>query len=130
MLTIHWDDLPAAAFCGRGGQVSGHDERLLVRERYSLPRFEGGKCRVESRGADDRIQDNLGVRPGCRLHETLVACAPSRAALGAIPDDSYVRGTELRDLLLEQSGVRERRQRGDVKSVALSLEHAKRRRSD
>jgi hypothetical protein len=45
----------------RHEQFAAHDERLLVRERETLARSQGGLARAQSRGPDERVQDDVGV---------------------------------------------------------------------
>ena len=117
VLTVDGDDLSATLRARGGRQLAGDHQRFLVRQRHPLSGGECGERRIESRGANDRIQHDVHVRAERRLDERALA-EPGK---GRLP---------LHRLRREQVRIHVRRERRDEEPLPVPGQHAQRRLAD
>ena len=76
MLAVNRHHFPGAGCTSLANQVAGDHQRFLVGERYALTAFQSGKRRVESRGPNDCIENDVDVAPRRRRNQRIRAALP------------------------------------------------------
>src|SRR5687768_15872097 len=107
------------------GQRARNDESLLVGQSYALSRAQRGQSCVESRSADDCIENNVGSGKCRCVDETLDPHVPSFATILSAVHETHVRRREFIFLLGKQCCVAVCSERSHIESFALPCKHPK-----
>jgi hypothetical protein len=128
VLAVDWNDVTATSLAGLGNERTPHDEGLLVRQRDALSAVERGERRVEPGCSDNRVEDNVDVRPHRCLDEALWSGMPvpavGRAVVRSVVNDADVGRMEPVGLLAQQHRVRVGRQRRDAEPIGMTRKDA------
>src|SRR6185437_4530369 len=103
---------------------------FFVGQRHALACAHRGQCRIQAGRADHRVDHDVDVAPLRGRHQAVGAARPLALGIHAIADQPDERRPEQRDLLPQQRGIPEGRQRAHAKPLGMTLQHTQRRRPD
>src|SRR5881394_3806065 len=127
VLAVYRNDFSCARRARLPDKISGDDERFLVRQRDALPALERRQSRVESRRADDGVENDVDVRARGRGNQRFRSTLPRLITVALRLHHSDERRRELPRLFSEQCGVAVRGECGDPESLTLSVQDTERR---
>ena len=123
VLGIDRHDLAATLPRRPRDQLARHDERFLVGERHALPRSQCSQRRLEPRGADDAVDDDLDIGMRRGFDEAGGTLPPSLVPLPRAIHQPHIRRLPLLRLLGEEILVRVPGDGDDAKPLPLSRQH-------
>jgi hypothetical protein len=129
VFTVDWDELSTAVFGCFFHELTGDHQRLLVRQSDALSGFECRQRGVQSRRADDRIDDDVDVVTSGCLDERVTAALPRLAGIARF-HHSNKRWRKLPGLLFQQRRIAVGGKRRDAETLTLPVQYAKGRGPD
>ena len=138
VLAVHRQQCHTLAFCGRGDDLTRHDEDLLGSDGQVLARLDGGQRGMQSGGADDGDEHDVRLREGGQVHQALRSGVDGHVFRQQRPQfrllagimDRHVAHARLASLVGEFLDAAIRGQRDDLDVIRQFARHLERRGAD